>query len=336
MTAKHYTIPVFIPELACPFQCVFCNQKKITGHINIPDEKEIIQTIESYLKSFTKINRFVEVGFFGGSFTGIPIEDQKKYLKLIHPYIKSGDIKGLRLSTRPDYINHEILSLLAEYKVTTIELGAQSFDDKVLSNAQRGHNTTQIIEASNLIKEYGFKLGLQIMTGLPGDTLETTIFSAQRVIDLGATDTRIYPVVVIKDTALHNWFNKGKFTPLTTEEAVYRVKHIIPMFEDSGVNIIRVGLHPSEGLLSGEELVAGPFHPGFRELVYTELWNDILNKIPSANDMCIEISIPEKEVNYAIGYKSKNKMMLEEKFKQVKFIPEKELCGRNYQIALMR
>ncbi len=334
MSVKHYTIPVFVPELACPFQCVFCNQKKITGHINIPGTDEIKKTIAEYLSTFKQSRRIVEVGFFGGSFTGIPIDEQKKYLEVVRPFMERGEVNGLRLSTRPDYINREILDMLQDFGVTTIELGAQSFDDNVLLQSRRGHSVKQIEEASDLIKSYGINLGLQIMTGLPGDSLETTIFSARRVIELGAVDTRIYPVVVIKDTALHNWYFNGKFIPLTIEEAVFRVKHIIPMFEDNNINIIRVGLHPSEGLLSGDELIAGPFHPGFRELVYTEIWHDILKQLSPDKEKCIKISVPEKEINYAIGYKSKNRESLENSFKNVSFITDKDLKQRNYKYQI--
>ncbi|NOX86607.1 MAG: radical SAM protein, partial [Chlorobi bacterium] len=160
---KHYTIPVFIPELACPFQCVFCNQRKITGKQLVPDDDEIIQTIESHLQTFKEKERKVEIGFFGGSFTGILIQQQQHYLELVQPYFEKGDIQGIRLSTRPDYINSGVLKLLKAMNVSTIELGAQSFDEEVLKRSFRGHTAKQTTETAKQILDHGFDLGLQMM-----------------------------------------------------------------------------------------------------------------------------------------------------------------------------
>jgi len=317
---KHYTIPIFTPELACPFQCVFCNQEKISGHQSIPTNSEIIETIESHLSTFKAVEKVVEVGFFGGSFTGIPIEQQINYLQIVDKYIKSGDVQGIRLSTRPDYIDDEILMMLKKHHVTTIELGAQSFNNDVLKKTRRGHTAKQIEQAAAAIKSYGFKLGLQMMIGLPGDTIDRAISTAKKIIENKADCTRIYPAVVIKDTLMHKWFQLGKYKPLSLENAVNWTKQILPLFEEARVNVIRVGLHPSEGLVTGEELVAGPFHQSFKELVLTAIWGDRLTKI--ANNMDgnrFEISVPAKELNYAIGYKSVNRNMLLEMFDYVEF-----------------
>jgi len=330
---KHYTIPIFIPELACPFQCVFCNQKKISGHQNIPDEKEIIIIIEDHLRSFKAVKKVVEVGFFGGSFTGIPIDDQRSYLKIIKPYIQSGAIHGIRLSTRPDYINDEILDMLGNNHVTTIELGAQSFHDEVLKKTRRGHTAAQIEKASAAIISKGFKLGLQMMIGLPDDTIERSNYTANKIIEAGAHCTRIYPALVIRDTLMHKWYERGSYKPLSIEQAVDWTTYILPLFEEAGVNVIRVGLHPSEGLLSGDELIDGPFHPSFKELVITKIWNNklttLLNNQITDN---IVITVPAKELNYAIGYKSKNKIMLLNKYNSVKFIGDANIKTREFKI----
>jgi histone acetyltransferase (RNA polymerase elongator complex component) len=331
--SKHYTIPIFTPELACPFQCVFCNQEKISGQHTIPNNNEIIKTIEEHLSTFKAEDKIVEVGFFGGSFTGIPIDQQKMYLKIVEPYIKTGEIQGIRLSTRPDYINDEILTMLKAHNVTTIELGAQSFDDEVLKETRRGHTALQIEQASAAIKSYGFKLGLQMMIGLPGDTMEKAIDTAKKIIKAGADCTRIYPSVVIKDTLMHKWYNIGKYKPLSMEQAVNWTKHILPLFEYAGVKVIRVGLHPSEGLVVGEELIDGPLHPSFKELVITAIWTDLLKPILNkTTKQSLEIHVTQKELNYAIGYKSVNKNMLLEKFSSVRFIPDKEITERNFII----
>ena len=268
---RHYTIPVFIPELACPFRCVFCNQFKITGKGTIPDDGKILQTIESHLSSFQPEQRHVEIGFFGGSFTGIPLPQQEHLLALVQPYILSGKISGIRLSTRPDYITDEILGLLGKYRVTTIELGAQSLDDEVLKKSVRGHTAAQTARASEMILSAGFELGLQMMIGLPGDTEEKSMYTGKRIIELGATSTRIYPTLVIRDTILQKWFTGGKYVPLTLADAVHQTKKLLLLFENAHMQILRVGLHPSEGLLNGTELIAGPFHRSFRELILTEI-----------------------------------------------------------------
>ncbi len=328
---KHYTIPIFVPELACPFQCVFCNQVKISGQKNIPEKNEIINTIEDHLKTFKSKERIVEVGFFGGSFTGIPVKEQQYYLEIMKPYIHEGVIQGIRLSARPDYINEEILKMLCENHVTTIELGAQSFDDDVLMRSSRGHSADQIDKAAKMILDSGFKLGLQMMIGLPGDTLKKAMFTAGKIIESGAQNTRIYPALVIKDTALHRWFTKKKYNPLTLEQAINWTKQILPLFEEAGISVIRVGLHPSDGLLSGDELIAGPFHPAFKELVMTSIWNDLLASIlPDGLNNNIEIHVPAKEINYAIGHKSVNRNMLLKRFNSVKFVPETTYSGRNF------
>ncbi len=334
MTNKHYTIPIFIPELACPFQCVFCDQRKITGKNQVPDEDAILQTIESHLQSFKEENRIVEIGFFGGSFTGIPMDQQEKYLSLIQHFIKKKLVNAIRLSTRPDYINAEVLALLKKFSVETIELGAQSFDDEVLNQSFRGHTAQQTVEASKAILKHGFQLGLQMMIGLPGDTFEKSMNTAKRIVELGAGSTRIYPTVVIKDTALHQWYKQGKYKPLDLEEAVDWTKHLLLYFEEKEVKVLRVGLHPSEGILCGDDLIAGPFHPSFKELVLTEIWGDILKSVlNNEGEQAIVIHVPEKEINYAIGNQSRNRKMLAEKFGSVKIVPDKSLLGRDYEIV---
>ncbi len=328
---KHYTIPIFTPELACPFQCVFCNQEKISGKTKIPNTDDVKQTIESYLKSFKVEDRVVEVGFFGGSFTGNSIEQQKAYLKVVRPYIESGKIQGIRLSTRPDYINDEILNVLAENNVTSIELGAQSFDDDVLRQTRRGHTALDIEKSSEKIKKMGFNLGLQMMIGLPGDTLEKSIFTAKKIIAAGAVCTRLYPSLVIKDTLMHRWYEANEYKPLRLQTAVAWTKQILPMFEDAGVNVLRVGLHPSDGLVIGKDLVDGPFHGSFKELVITAIWTDMFSDlVANGGSENIEIHVPAKELNYAIGHKSINKNMLLQKFNSVTFIPNSEIKDRSF------
>ena len=334
MNPKHYTIPIFIPELACPFQCVFCNQQKITGIQLIPDDAEIINTIESHLSSFKERNRRVEIGFFGGSFTGVPFDQQKHYLEIVQPFIQSGEVAAIRVSTRPDYIGEKELTLLKKYGVQSIELGAQSFDEEVLKQSFRGHTAKQTEAAATAIGKENFQLGLQMMIGLPGDSLQKSIKTAKRIIELGAHTTRIYPAVVIKDTAMHQWYGQGKYKPLSLDEAVDWTKQILPLFEKAAVKVLRVGLHPSEGLLSGDELVAGPFHPSFKELVLTEIWGDLFKPLlKMENHESILIHVPKGEMNTAVGHQAKNKKRLLEKFRRVKFMEDENFVGREFVVV---
>lgn len=322
---RHFTIPVFIPELACPNRCSFCNQNKITGKPDIPKPENIVELIQNHLSTMPE-HADIEMGFFGGNFTGIPIHEQIEYLQTVQPFIKSGKIKGIRISTRPDYISVPILEMLNIYNVKTIEIGAQSLDDGVLEMNRRGHSSEDVAKAAELIKSYKFNLGIQMMTGLPGDTMEKTFYTACEIIRLGADETRIYPALVIKGTLLEDWFLKGYYRPLTIDEAIKWINPCIIKFHEYHVKILRVGLHPSEGLQQGRDLTAGPYHPSLRELAYTQIWNDLLKKIEKCNyHNKISIFVATQSINVAIGYKAANRKMLLESFNAVDFYGDSAL-----------
>ena len=333
MKTKHYTIPIFIPELACPFRCIYCDQHKITGQSTLPEAGEVKEIIEKYLATFPKRRKIIELGFFGGNFTGIAVEEQEKYLDAAGEYLESGEIQGIRLSTRPDYINEQIITLLKKYKVSTVELGAQSMVDEVLLKSKRGHTVEDTIAAAGLIKNAGIRLGLQMMIGLPGDTLEKSKRTARQIVALRADNTRIYPTLVISDTKLAEMYLSGDYLPLSLDVAVKWSKEVYKIFEKSGVNVIRLGLHPSEGLISGSELLAGPFHISFRELVLSQIWHDEFMKIRNAeNKQNITIFVAPRQFNYAIGYEAWNRRALNKKYKNVRFIKDPELQGREYYV----
>jgi len=319
-TLSYSNIPIFIPELACPHQCVFCDQAKIIGLNTIPKPNEISKIVETNLATMDE-NRIIDIAFFGGSFTGIPFELQEEYLKEAFSFIKTNRISGIRLSTRPDYIDVKRLALLKKYGVTTIELGAQSTNDTVLIKSGRGHNFKDIQNASKLILDYGFQLGLQMMIGLPGDTFETAMQTAKDIVELGANNTRIYPTLVIKGTALEKLYNNGIYQPLSLESAISWSKEILKTFEKNNITILRVGLHPSEELVDGKSLIAGPFHPSFKEMVMTEIWNEIIfENLNIAESKNLIIKVNNKQLNYAVGYKGKNKNQLLAKGIHVKFV----------------
>ena len=316
--------------VACPFRCIYCDQEKISGHPKLPDKKEITKIIQTYLSTIPP-DAEVQVGFFGGTFTGLDPTIQKMNLDAVQPFIYEGRIKSIRLSTRPDFISIEILELLKSCNVETIELGAQSMDDEVLRKSGRGHKARVTEATSQMIREFGFRLGLQMMIGLPGDTPEKSVLPARRFVELGAKDVRIYPTLVIRGTPLEKLYHAGKYQPLSLDEAVERTAALFPVFEDAGINIIRTGLHPSEGLLNKNEHVAGPFHVSFKELVLTRLWQKQLSEIETS-DKKIKVFVPPKQMNAAIGYSGKNKKMLLKKFESVKFYSDASLKNREFYV----
>ncbi len=315
---KHYNIPIFIPELACPNRCIYCNQRHISGQLQAVKPEEIKQIIEQHLATFICPSE-VELAFFGGSFTGIDEKDMLTYLQIVQPYIEQGEIKSIRISTRPDYINEKILDILQQYNVKDIELGAQSLNEEVLAFAKRGHTVKDVENASQLIKSYGFSLGLQMMIGLPLDTVEKSKETAKKILELGAESTRIYPTLVINNTDLADLYRQNKYKALSLDEAVDWTTEIYKIFSQSSIKILRIGLHPSEALINGTELLAGPFHVSFKELVLTKIWQEKFEKLPINTKT---ILVNPKEINYAIGYNSKNKQLLQKKFPYLKFISD--------------
>jgi histone acetyltransferase (RNA polymerase elongator complex component) len=333
MQLKHYTIPIFLPELACPFRCVYCNQFSISGKVEMTTPEMMRKTVNEHLITFKNENREVEIGFFGGNFTGIDIEIQKKYLDIAQSFVNAGQVNSIRLSTRPDYIDEKKLTFLKNYSVKTIELGAQSLNDDVLAKSGRGHSSNDVFIASELIRLNGFKLGLQMMIGLPGDSIEISLATAERIIEYGAEETRIYPLLVIKGTEIEEFYKSGNYVPLSLNEAVLWTKEIYKLFESAGVKMLRIGLHPSEDLVQGDALVAGPYHQSFKELVLTELWSELLvNLRNNNNSKDLLILVAPDQLNYAIGYSGKNRDMLREHFSKVDFATDKDLKNREFLI----
>lgn len=316
---KHYNIPVFIPEAACPFRCVYCNQFTISGQCEPPEPKQVGAIIETYLETFTEKNRVVELAFFGGSFTGLPLQQQNAYLEVVQPWIKEGKIQGIRISTRPDYITREILQNLKKMHVNAVELGAQSLDDNVLSLAGRGHTSADVYHAAGLLLESGFETGLQMMTGLPGDTERTCMETAQKIIDMGVHTTRIYPTLVLKNTPLEALYKEGKYKSQTLDEAVALSARLYMLFTEANIRVLKTGLHPSESFTEGGELLAGPFHPAFGELVLSKVWENRFEKIPAQKNRAIRLTVHPLQLNAAIGHKAHNRKWLEKNFIKVEF-----------------
>lgn len=302
---RKYNIPIFVPHRGCPFDCVFCNQKTITGQSEGANPDMVTETIEEYLKTMPEWAA-IETAFFGGSFTGIPIEEQNALMDRAVPYIKKGRIDGIRLSTRPDYIDEKILDNLKAHYVTTIELGVQSMDEEVLKRSNRGHSAEDVVRAAELIKSYGFSLGLQMMTGLPGDTPEKSIYTAERIIALEPQCVRIYPTLTIHGTYLEKMYERGEYVPETLEEAVELCKTLVLMFEKAGITVIRTGLQPTEEINEGASVVAGPFHSAFGELVESAIYHDIISEklIGMSEDAVVYVN--PREISKVCGNKRGN------------------------------
>lgn len=312
---KHYNIPIFLPELACPFRCVYCNQFSITGKQKLPDIQEVKNTIDNYLNSFKEKDRFVEVAFFGGNFTGLPEKMQDNFLKIVQPYLENGSVNGIRCSTRPDYIDEKRVKILKDFGMRNIELGAQTTNDEILRKCGRGHTFEDIKNASQIIVNEGITLGLQMMLGLPFDTFENDMQTARDIVGLGAKETRIYPCIVVKDTELERLYHSGDYKPLTLDEAVEQSATLYEYFTENDVKALRIGLHTSEDL-NGAAYVAGPYHKNFAEMVLSRVWGRKFDKINEKSES-ITIEVPENQLNHAIGYKGENKKKLEQRFKHV-------------------
>ena len=254
----HAIIPIFLSHRGCPNDCVFCNQKKITARAGDVTPADVSKTVETCLTTLGTLEpQEIELAFFGGSFTGIPLEEQTAFLQIAKTYKDAGRIGKLHLSTRPDYISPQILDNLKTYGVDVIELGVQSFDEEVLRLSGRGHQADT--------------LGIQRMVGLPGDTLEKDIFSAKETVKIAPQLARLYPTVVLRDTALYDAYRSGTYTPLAEAEAVERTKAMYEILDSAGINIIRVGLKSSD-IMAGETA----FHPAFRQLVEGSIARDRL------------------------------------------------------------
>ncbi len=309
---KQYIIPIFVPHLGCPNDCVFCNQKSISGQTKQVTKEDVKNIIEEHLKYIKKDSK-VEVAFFGGSFTGIEESKQEELLAAAYEYIKQKKVDSIRISTRPDYIDKKILKRLKKYKVKTIELGVQSANDYILKKAGRGHTFEDVVKASKLIRWYGFDLGHQMMVGLPESTTVDEINTAKQLIKLKPKMVRIYPVLVIKNTKLEKDYNDGKYKPLTVTQAVEVCKELVKLFVKKYIEVIRIGLQPTDTITNPEdeksEVVAGPFHPAFRQLVESGMWYDVIvEKIKQLNTKVKEVvvTVNPADVNNVIGQRKDN------------------------------
>ena len=316
---KQYIIPIFVPHLGCPNDCIFCNQKSISGQKSNMTKEKAKEIIENYLKSIDKENAQIEIAFFGGSFTAIEEERQEELLQVASEFVKSGQVSSIRVSTRPDAIDKNILKRLKKYKAKTIELGVQSSNNYILKRINRGHTFEDVKRAAKLIRWNGFRLGVQMMVGLPESTTIDEINTAKELIKLKPKMVRIYPVLVIKNTPLEKELEKGTYKPLTVVQAVEVCKEIVRLFHDKNIDIIRIGLQPTDEISEPgsekSEVVARPYHPAFRQLVESAMWYDaIVGKIKRLNVKVkeVEVTVNPVDANNVIGHKKENVKNLKE------------------------
>ena len=301
-------LPIFIPHLGCPHQCIFCNQRKISGQQSATLENAKAQ-IEQWLTWF-KPGREQEAAFYGGSFTGLAPELQESLLELTDALLAAGTVGRVRCSTRPDYITPEGLQRLLKHGLTTVELGVQSLDDTVLQRSGRGHTAQQVKDAMALLQEYGFTTGVQLMVGLPGQSFASVQETVSQVLELKPALARIYPVLVIKDTPLAKAYTEGTYIPLTLEEAVEQSAYIYANLTAAGIQVIRTGLQPDTELCTPGNILAGPFHPSMGELVKARtLRNKLTPELSAAYSKGIReiiLSCPEKLQSQVRGMHNAN------------------------------
>ena len=316
MSKKEYIIPIFIPFLGCPHDCAFCNQVKITNYKDNINKENTIRQINQYLSYFPKNENLKEIAFFGGSFTGLDKKVMISYLEIALNYKKNGIIDRIRLSTRPDYINNSILDILKKYEVDVIELGIQSLDNEILNANERGHSKEDSIRASKLIKDYGFKLGHQIMPGLYKDSFDKAIKTGLESIKMNPDMVRIYPTLVIKDTKLEKLYKECLYKPLSLDEAIEISSSLYMIYSYKKIPVIRIGLQPTENINEKKDVVAGPFHPSIRQLVETNIHKiyleELINKYRLKNK--IKIHISNREISIIAGNKKANKNYFYKKY----------------------
>ena len=333
---KHINIPIFIPHLGCPNTCVFCNQRSISG-VREFELGSVRLTIEEHLKT-ASLDDEVEIAFFGGSFTGIDRGLMISLLDISKEYVERGLVQSVRCSTRPDYINEEILDILSLYKVKIIELGIQSASEKVLKLSKRGHGIEDTKRAMSLIKERGFSLVGQMMIGLPGSDLDSEIKTAELIISSGAVGARIYPTVVFKDTELMEMSHRGEYIPLTLEEATDRSAEVLMRFINGGVPVIRIGLCSNENLDSENTYYGGPNHPAIGELVINKLYYKLIlekaSEMKLTKDDVLVVYVSRTSLSKAVGQHAMNRKLLKSVLgiKDIRFVESDSLT--DYSVKL--
>ena len=323
LSHKPLVIPIFTPHLGCPHKCSFCNQSIITNEKRFsPDSEKIKKEVDNYLEFKGKRIK-VQLAFFGGTFLGLDETYRKTLLDTAETLVQENKIDSIRFSTRPDTITQKNLDSLKDYSVATIELGVQSMNDHVLSSAKRGHCAEDTRKAASLLREYGFETGMQMMAGLPEDTDETAIETAEQIASLSPDFIRIYPLIVLKGSLVQKLYQKGEYKPLSLSHCVTLVKKIYLIFRGQDIPVIRMGLQASELLQDKDSMIAGPWHPAFGHLVFSEIFFDkvldVLKKISCDQGDEIILQVNPCSESRLRGNKNKNMKKLSTMYPLIKF-----------------
>lgn len=329
---KHRNLSIFVPHRGCPHRCSYCDQRRISGTRRPPDPRQVAQMCQKFLPTDPKEAEQREIAFFGGSFTAIERGYMLRLLDAAYPFVKEGRAAGIRISTRPDAIDSERLYILRLHGVTSIELGAQSMDDRVLKKNLRGHTVKDVYIRSEMIKDRGFSLGLQMMTGLYGreDYTADAIRTAGEFLKIHPDTVRIYPTLTLENTLLRDLYRRGEYNPPSLEESVELCALLLPVFENAGIKVIKLGLHADRGL--EKSLVAGPYHPAFRELVLGRLWLDrFASALSERGKGVYDIYVPARKLSQALGQHRQNEKALADMGYIVGIKADPELQGREFR-----
>ena len=326
----HNNIAIFIPHAGCPNMCSFCNQKSISGADKQPEFTDVQKVCEQAIFEVNDKEN-TEIAFFGGSFTAIERSYMIGLLEAAQPFIGEGKFRGIRISTRPDCINEEILALLKSYKVTAIELGVQSMSDEVLYANDRGHTSEDVRKSAKLIHQSGIELGLQMMVGLYKSNADLDTFTAMELIKLTPKAVRIYPVAILEGTKLAELYRKGEYIPMELETAVRLCADLLKLFQVADIDVIRLGLHASD--LVESQLIGGLYHPAFRELCEGLLYRDIIAEKINGKSSKFTIEVSSKSVSKAIGQKKSNIEYFSKQGINIRIKPSNTLVGYNINVS---
>ena len=333
--ARARILPIFVPHLGCPNDCVFCDQKRISGSPLPADRLDVTKALERAKEQGLS---GLELAFYGGSFTAVSIELQRRLLAAAEPYRRDGTVASVRLSTRPDAVDGDTLAFLQAYGVRTVELGAQSMDDGVLISSGRGHTAADTVRAAKLVRGAGLKLILQMMTGLPGSDREKDVQSARRIAALEPDGVRIYPTVIVKNTQLEDMWRAGTYREHTVADAVAVCADILPIFQAAGIPVIRLGLNPTAELSAGGA-VAGAYHPALGELVRSGVLRrraaELLQGVPKG--AAVTLAVAPERVSAMTGQHRSNILALKREFSLSDLtVKPAENAGERIMITLER
>ncbi len=314
---RPFIVPIFIPNMGCPHRCIFCEQQRITSQASQDLKGKDIEDILDRVIRSRNFNQLMvpEIAFYGGTFTGLPVDRMEEFLEVAARYTKGGPFLSIRVSTRPDALDPERLKIMKSNGVRTVEVGAQSMDDQVLRLSRRGHSAQDTVKAVEVLKRYGFRVGIQLMPGLPGDSKEKFHETITRVIDLGPHSVRLYPALIIRGTGLARLYREGRYRPLDLTEAVDICLEGCMRLENEGIPVIRIGLMASPSLLEEGQIVAGPWHPAFGFLVRSAIHQKMIGPdLPGPGTAShIRILAPQRDIPLVRGHRNQGLRLIEKK-----------------------